>query len=73
MESLPPSQPDLLTDDRVQLISEFDDVPIGTFGTVMASFEGSLFYDVQFDGHAVVRVVEGSKLALVQRERTHNE
>ena len=73
MESPPPSKPDLLTDDRVQLIFQLDDVPIGTFGTVMASFEGSLFYDVRFDGHAGVRVVEGSKLALVQREQTRNE
>jgi hypothetical protein len=73
MESPPPSKPDLLTDDRVQLISRLDDVPIGAFGTVMASFEGSLFYDVRFDGHAGVRVVEGSKLALVQRARTRNE
>ena len=73
MESPSPSKPDLLTDDRVQLIAEFNAVPIGTFGTVMASFAGSLFYDVQFDGHAGVRVVVGSKLALVQRERTHNE
>ena len=73
MESSPPSKPDLLTDDRVQLIFQLDDVPIGTSGTVMDRFEGSLFYDVQFDGHAGVRVVEGSKLALVQRERTRNE
>jgi hypothetical protein len=73
MESLPPYEPDLLTDDRVQLISQLDDVPIGTFGTVMASFAGSLFYDVQFDGYAGVRVVEGSELALVQRVRSRNE
>ena len=73
MESPPPSNPGLLTDDRVQLISKLDDIPIGTFGTVVVSFEGSLFYDVQFDEHAGVRVVAGSKLALVQRERTYNE
>jgi hypothetical protein len=41
MESPLPPKPDLLTGDRVQLISEFDDVAIGTFGTVMASFAGS--------------------------------
>jgi hypothetical protein len=40
---------------------------------VMTSFAGSLFYDVQFDEHAGVRVVEGSKLALVKRERTRNK
>ena len=73
MESLPPPEPDLLADDRVQLISELDRIPIGTFGTVVASFEGSLFYDVRFDGYAGVRVVYGNKLALVQREQTRNE
>jgi hypothetical protein len=73
MASPPPSELDLRADDRVQLISELDDVSIGTFGTVVASFPGSLFYDVRFDGHAGVRVVVGSKLALVQREQARNQ
>ena len=73
MGSPPPTAPQFLIDDRVQLISELDRIPIGTFGTVVASFEGSLFYDIRFDGYAGVRVVYGSKLALVQRERARNE
>ena len=72
MESLPPSEPQFLIGDRVQLLSPLEGVPLGTFGTVVTSFEGSLFYDVRFDGHAGVRVVEGGKLALVQRERTRD-
>jgi hypothetical protein len=73
MASPPSSELDLRTDDRIQLIAQFDRIPIGTFGTIVASFEGSLFYDVQFDGQVGVRVVYGNKLALVQRERATNE
>jgi hypothetical protein len=73
MEAPQPSEPQFLIGDRVQLISSLDEVPLGTFGTVMTQLAGSSLYDVWFDEQIGVETVDGSKLALVQRERSQGQ
>lgn len=51
--------------DRVQLIQPFGAVAVGTYGTILTWFLGSLLYDVRFDGHTAPCIILESYLAPV--------
>jgi hypothetical protein len=54
--------------DRVQLIRSFGTVAVGTYGTVLTRFLGSLLYDVRFDGHKAPYIILESYLAPVSTD-----
>ena len=69
----PLSMPRFRVGNRVQLMIPMDNIQPLTMGTIVSWFVGSSLYNVRFDGQTIVRVVDGSKLALVQHERARGK